>query len=194
MSNPLPSASIPLSPPPQATSTNVRWTDYAQVGGLLTAVCLGLAAVTSLPQDPTLRPELLLGPIFAMVLLTALVWSAMVIVRNLFVMRGLSDPSYFLAYSAAPPLEWTERPARTFNNLMQVPALFYVVCTLMLVTRSFDRSQLVCAWCYVALRAVHACVYIGWNYLPYRFAAWVASCITLGVLWFRFAAQAWPGF
>jgi len=194
MSEPILPTTVTLPPPPEAATTSVRWSDYAQVGALLAAVCVGLFGVTELRSDATLRPELVLGPVFAMVALTALVWLAMVVVRNVSVMRGLSDGRYFLAYNPPLPPEWIERPARTFNNLMQVPPLFYLVCTLMLVTRSFDRSQLVCAWAFVALRAVHACVYVGWNYLPYRFAAWIASCITLGVLWFRFASQAWPGF
>ena len=192
MSNPNAATTVELVPPQGAATSAVRWSDYGQVGVLLAAVCLGLFGVTRLGPDPALRPELLLGPIFALVGLTALVWLAMVIVRNMAVMLGLCDAGYFLAYKETPPAEWIERPARTFNNLMQVPPLFYLVCTLMLVTRSFDRSQLVCAWIFVALRAVHACVYLGWNYLPYRFAAWIASCITLGVLWVRFASQVWP--
>jgi hypothetical protein len=32
-------------------------------------------------------------------------------------------------------------------------------------------------------------VYIGWNYLPLRFATFVASSITLAVLWTRLALQ-----
>jgi hypothetical protein len=89
----------------------------------------------------------------------------MVVVRNSSVMRGLVAVDYYVAYTSAPPAEWIERTARAFNNLMQVPTLFYVVCTLMLVTRTLDQTQLAYAWIFVAMRALHACVYIGWNHV-----------------------------
>ena len=86
-----------------------------------------------------------------------------------------------------------ERPARTFNNLMQLPMLFYVACLAILITRECDRAQVLLAWLFVALRVVHSAIYIAWNYVPARFTAWVAGSIALGVLWWRFAAQSWPG-
>jgi hypothetical protein len=69
-----------------------------------------------------------------------------------------------------------------------VPTLFYVICLLMLVTRRADEAQEALAWTFVAWRALHAALFITLNSLPYRFASWVSSCITLGVLWYRFAA------
>jgi len=171
----------------------VRMSDYAQVSGLLLAFFAGLYAVAQLHDTEPPRITLLLGPIFALVALTALVWLTMVVLRNTAILRGLSAPDYYLAYAAKAPADWIERPARTWNNLMQAPTLFYVVCVLMIVTHTVDRAQLAYAWIYVALRTVHACIYIGWNYLPYRFATWVASCVTLGVMWIHFAVQSWPG-
>jgi hypothetical protein len=194
MSNPVSNATGQLLNPPVSAIQAVRLSDYAQVTVFLTAVGAGLYGVAQLRNDGTLRAELLLGPIFALVSLTALIWLLMVVVRNAAVLRGLVSPEYYLAYTAKAPPDWIERPARTFNNLMQVPAMFYVVCALMIVTHSVDRSQLAYAWIYVALRLLHACIYIRWNYLPYRFATWAASCVTLGVIWVRFASQAWPGF
>jgi hypothetical protein len=193
MKNPASNMTEPLMNPPVSALSAVRLSDYAQVTALLTAFGGGLYGVARLRNDVALRAELLLGPVFALVALTALIWLLMVVVRNTAIIRGLSSPEYYLAYNTKAPAEWIERPARTFNNLMQVPAMFYVVCALMIVTHSMDRSQLVYAWMYVGLRLVHACIYIRWNYLPYRFATWVASCVTLGVIWARFALQTWPG-
>ncbi|MET0389428.1 MAG: MAPEG family protein [Polyangiales bacterium] len=171
---------------------SVTWYDYAKVGALMSALIGVLIAVRGYADDPAPRPEQLLGPMFALIALTAIVWLTMVVVRNMAVMRGLTGPEYFLTYNGAQPLDWIERPARTFNNLMQVPPLFYAVCLLMMVTHHVDRAQLFYAWIYVALRAAHAAIYIGWNPLPYRFAAWVTSCIVLWTIWTRFALQVWP--
>jgi hypothetical protein len=136
------------------------------------------------------RPELLLTPMITLFALTALVWLIMVIVRNLAVIRGYASIQYFADFkSDAPADDRLERPARTFNNLMQVPTLFYVICILMLITKQVDNAQLTLAWSFVVLRCFHAIIYMVVNWVPYRFATWASSCIILGVIWFRFVAQ-----
>lgn len=140
---------------------------------------------------PVAHPELLITPMIALFALTALVWLIMVIVRNLAVIRGYASIQYFADFkSDVPADDRLERPARTFNNLMQVPTLFYVICILMLVTKETDDAQIMLAWTFVAFRCLHAIIYISVNWVPYRFATWASSCIVLGVIWFRFVAQA----
>jgi hypothetical protein len=107
-------------------------------------------------------------------------------------LRGLARGDYYLDYAPAKlPPDWIERPARTFNNLMQLPALFYVVCLLMLATGVVDRPQIIMAWVFVALRAAHALIYMVWNHVPARFSAYVAGFVTLCFLWVRFAISTW---
>ncbi|HKU37828.1 MAG TPA: MAPEG family protein [Polyangiales bacterium] len=160
--------------------------DYVWVGAALTAFCVGLAVAIQTASGPAPAADGVIGPMAALVSLTALVWLAMVLVRNLTILHGTTDVRYYKDYASHTPLEWVERPARLFNNLFQAPMLFYVVCLAMLATQRIDAAQLRLAWIYVAARLVHAVIYVGWNYVPYRFAAWIASCIALGVLWFRF--------
>jgi hypothetical protein len=69
-----------------------------------------------------------------------------------------------------------------------------VVCVLMVVFRQVDAAQLTLAWAFVALRVLHAAVYISINYLPARFGSWFAGMVTLMVLWGRFASQVWDLF
>lgn len=138
-------------------------------------------------EHHSVRPELLVSPMAALFMLTALVWLMMVVARNVAVIRGHASLGYFADYkSDIPADDRFERPARTFNNLMQVPSLFYVICLLMLVMKEADNVQIVLAWAFVALRCVHAVIYMAVNWVPYRFATWVSSCIILGTLWFRF--------
>lgn len=139
----------------------------------------------------SVRPELLIAPMAALFTLTGLVWLIMVIVRNLAVIRGYATIQYFSDFKSDTPADdRLERPARTFNNLMQVPTLFYAICILILVAKETDNAQIVLAWTFVVLRWLHAIIYIAVNWVPYRFATWASSCITLGVIWFRFVAQA----
>ena len=181
----------PLTSSLAPDGVNASRSAYLIVGTLLTVFSFGLAL---LPRTGQLPPpaEALLAPIVALVGLTALVWLSMVLVRNATILRGITRADYYRDYQSFAPPEWVERPARTFNNLLQVPVLFYLVCVLMLITRNLDQAQLDIAWTYVVMRVIHATIYIGWNNVTYRFASWVASCITLGVLWVRFVMQSWP--
>jgi hypothetical protein len=175
-----------------ASSSRPSLNDYLAVSAFLALFSGALSLVTRLAPLGAAEPAMLLGPMFALVALTALIWLLMVIVRNASILRGLVSARYFVDYRTQPPAEWTERPAATFNNLMQVPTLFYVVCLLMMQTGQLDHAQVWLAWIFPAARLLHAIAYIGWNRLPSRFASWVAGCITLGVIWTRFAIQAWP--
>jgi len=134
------------------------------------------------------NPRELIQPILGLVGLTAFVWVLMFAYRNGAVMRGAASLRYYKTYTTDTPPEWVERPARAFMNLLEVPLLFYVVCVLMLQTARWDSVQLSLAWLFVASRYLHALVYIGLNDVPLRFAAYAMGCITLAVLWWRFAS------
>jgi len=139
--------------------------------------------------EPTaLSPLELIRPIFALVALTGAVWVLMVVVRNAAVLRGVASVGYYRGYTGTAPPEWIERPARAFMNLLEVPVLFYLVCVLMLVTQRFDATQVRLAWSFVAIRAAHALIHVAWNDVRVRFAAYLAGCLVLAALWFRFAS------
>ncbi len=175
-------------PGTNATPTKVPLTDYAVVGVILTAFSVLLARLTDAPVPSA--PERLIGPMVGLVALTALVWLAMALVRNTAILLGRASVRYYRDYADAnAPPEWIERPARTFNNLLQLPQLFYAICLLMMVTERVDSGQVALAWTFVAARAVHAVVYIAWNNVSYRFAAWIGASIALFTLWTRFALQ-----
>lgn len=173
-----------------STKPSVGLAEYVRVALFLSAFSIALGFLTRESMQGQIEAARIIAPAGGMVALTAVVWLLMVIVRNATILRGVTNAHYFKDYRASiTPPEWVERPARTFNNLFQVPMLFYVVCLFMLGTGELDEAQLALAWTYVGVRTLHAVVYIGWNYVPYRFAVWIASCITLGVLWFRFVSH-----
>lgn len=163
-----------------------RGGEYLAVSTIITAGVVAIATVSTRPLVPA-DPRDFVSPMIAMFALTAAVWLLMVISRNGAVLLGAASVRYFRDYETEPPGEWIERPARTFNNLMQVPTLFYVVMLLMIAFRNADESQLSLAWIYVASRAIHAAIYILFNYVPFRFAVYAVSCITLATMWARFA-------
>lgn len=165
---------------------------YLLIGVILAAFAAMLAGiVTAAPGASQFgqKPEALIQPVVALVGLTALVWCLMVVWRNLAFVRGNASARYFRTFTSDPPAEWVERPARTYMNLLELPVLFYVACALMLITGRFDGAQVALAWVFVLARCVHAFIYIGFNHVPLRFAAFAAGSLALAVLWFRLAAQ-----
>jgi hypothetical protein len=162
------------------------WRGYAAAATIVGSVLAWLCWVVW-GTSARVPAEALIAPMMAQFWLTALVWLGMVVVRNRAVIRGTLSVRYFVAYQTEAPDERVERPARAFDNLMQVPTLFYVVCLLMLVTKQADSPQVTLAWTFVVLRALHAALLVALNRVPYRFALWASSCIVLGVTWYRFA-------
>ena len=164
---------------------------YVPVVSLILAFLALLVFVIDKPPlvvAPKPEHRELIQPIIVLVGLTALVWVLMFVFRNVAVMRGVARLRYYKTYNTDMPAEWVERPARTFMNLLEVPLLFYVVCLLMLQTGWWDSVQLSLAWLFVALRYVHAIVYIGLNHVPLRFATYAMGCATVTVIWWRFAS------
>jgi hypothetical protein len=158
----------------------------------LVAVIVGIAIVlivqvTGPPAAPTSAQDLV-APMCAMFALTAVVWFLMAVVRNTVVLFGKASVAYFRDYrDANAPEEWIERPARNFNNLMQVPALFYVAALTIIVAGKPDMAQVGLAWSFVGFRLAHSIVHIAINYVPLRFALYASSCIILAVIWVRLA-------
>ncbi|HEX6243956.1 MAG TPA: MAPEG family protein [Polyangiales bacterium] len=186
-----PSASSPTTPVSAlpTVDTPPTLTDYARVSVGLTLFAGWLTFVVQRPWTHTVRPAELLGPLLALIALVFVAWAVTLVFRNYAILRGITSGAYYRRYEGELPPEWVERPARTFNNLMQVPPMFYLVCLLMLHTGRVDAAQLVLAWTFVAARYAHACVYSMWNHLPSRFGTFLASFVTLIVLYVRFALQ-----
>ena len=136
---------------------------------------------------PSFETSAIIRPVLALAGLTGTVWLAMVIVRNVAVARGLVRLRYYRGDDIPPPPERIERPARAFMNLLEAPLLFYVVALLMVITGRFDGVQIALCWLFVAFRTLQAAIHILVNRVPWRFAAYVAGCVTLTALWVRFA-------
>jgi hypothetical protein len=162
--------------------------NYAAVSIVLGGFFLFLTSIYSGEGNGELiDPRALMPAMFLLLLLTAFVWLLMLLARNISVAIGKVSMRYYTSYRDDAPPEWIERPARTFNNLLEVPLLFYVACVLMLAVDHCDQAQAQLAATFVGTRYLHALIYIGVNHVPARFGAYVMGCVTLGVMWTRLA-------
>lgn len=164
-------------------------TAYLLIGAILAAFVALLTGVVWMIPAQRVQDAAVIQPVVALVVLTAIVALFMLVYRNLALLRGAASARYFKTFMADQPAEWVERPARTYMNLLELPVLFYVVCLLMLTTRRLDSIQVALAWVFVATRYAHAFIYIGFNYVPVRFVAFLSGVLTLVVIWTRFALQ-----
>jgi hypothetical protein len=166
---------------------------YSLIGVAVAAfVAVLVAIVWTTPTPAHMGPAAaaaLIKPVVALVVLTAIVCFMMIGARNLALLRGKASVRYFRTFTADIPAESVERPARAYMNLLELPVLFYLVCVLMLTTGRFDSVQVSLAWVFVMTRYVHAFIYIGFNDVAFRFAAFLAGVLTLAVIWTRFAEQ-----
>jgi hypothetical protein len=171
--------------------TKTVGTTYLMVGVILAAFVAVLVAVvrTTSASAYTVQNAALVQPVVALVALTAFALLMAVVYRNTAIIRGAASERYFKTFTADQPAEWVERPIRTYMNLLELPVLFYVVCLLMLATGKFDPVQVSLAWIFVMTRYAHAFIYIGFNYVPLRFVAFLCGVLTLAVMWARFTVS-----
>jgi hypothetical protein len=130
------------------------------------------------------KPILL--PLLAQVLLTFLVWAYLYFTR-LREMRQKSIHPQQLAHRSAGQalLSSSAGPSDNFNNLLEMPLLFYTAVLLSLVLLIQDELLVSFAWGFVALRTVHSLIHCSYNRVLHRFTAYVASSFILILIWLR---------
>lgn len=161
--------------------------DYAAVGAALSVFIAALAVVVYRGAGVAIEPARMIDPVMVLMLLVFAVWVVMLAVRNYAVLNKITSGLYYYSYRDDEPPDWVERPARVFNNLMQLPTVFYALAILMLVTERVDAAQLGLGWVFVSTRVAHAIIYAVWNHLPARFGSYVAGVLALMALFGRFA-------
>jgi hypothetical protein len=123
------------------------------------------------------------GPVFAMLLLTAAVWTFMYARRIRFINRsGLSSqdlavPGKLAEVSPAA----VSNPSDNLKNLFEIPVLFYALALLLFVTGEVDATYLAAAWIFVAFRVLHSAVHCTVNIVMLRFTLYLFSTLAL---WF----------
>ena len=131
-------------------------------------------------------------PFFVMMALTLIVWIAMYVRRIAYLKSRRVHPQKVRTpdrvVSVIP--EDVQYPANNFNNLLELPILFYAICLYLYVTGSVDSLYMIAAWTYVGLRAVHSAIQCTTNIVMRRFAVYMASSLVLWLIILRAALGA----
>ena len=96
---------------------------------------------------------------------------------------GEVDPKFYRTFSGGAETPRLQILSRHVANLLETPMLFYAVVLMIYLSGNSSPLFVGMAWAYVALRAVHAWVHLGSNYVPHRFQVFAASLVVLLAMW-----------
>jgi hypothetical protein len=117
-------------------------------------------------------------PLLLQVLLTVVVYLALVVTKARAARQGLVDLERRALHADA----WPDNVQKINNNIrnqFEVPVLFYV---LVVTLHQLDAAGIVAqslAWLFVASRVVHAFVHTGSNFVPMRRLVFMFGCVVV---------------
>jgi len=134
----------------------------------------------------------ILQPVLVLVSLTVIVWLVMLVTRT----RQFSQPEYRdlnpdTREKVAKALTGrAELSSNNFNNLFELPVLFYALVFVILHLALVDNLHVWLAWIFVVFRILHSLVHCTYNNVLHRFLLWLVSSLALLVMLVRVLPQA----
>jgi hypothetical protein len=126
-------------------------------------------------------------PTIALVVLTAVVGVRMFVVRiGEMRTRRIAPQSVATSRTAAAAFQ-DIAAADNFRNLFEVPVLFYAACAALVILDRVSVAQLLLAWIFVALRAVHSAIHLTYNSVVHRFTVYAISTAVVFAMWMLLA-------
>ena len=122
-------------------------------------------------------------PIFSLVLLTFVLAGCVGFSRLLSVRRRQVHPKYYALMTGDTPPAYVQKFGRNFENLLEMPVLFYALGGLAIVLEISDSTLVSQAWLFVLLRFLHTAVHITYNNSLHRLIIFALSMLTLLSMW-----------
>lgn len=133
--------------------------------------------------------KLLVFPILAMVLLTFTVAALMLWARVRAVRSGQVAFRYFRTYNEGTPTEDMLKTSQHFDNLFELPVLYYAGCLAAMSVQVEGMIIHALAWAFVVARVIHAFIHIGSNRIPPRMKIYFVSWFLVLGMWALIAAR-----
>jgi hypothetical protein len=129
--------------------------------------------------------RLIFMPIFGQVALTFAIWIWLYITRLSTMFRDRIDPQALAEESGYALLRKVAGPSDNFENLFEMPVLFFALGGAIILSAKVDASFGAWMWAFVLLRAIHSIIHCTYNRITHRFAAYFLSSLILWGLWIR---------
>ncbi len=136
-----------------------------------------------------MSPETILFPVFALAGLTFFiaVWMAKLSFKA--VKQGDLDRRYYQLNRGWEPPEYLAKVSRNFENLLEIPVLFYVAAVMIYMTKHVDLTSVILAWLYVGTRFAHSYIHTTYNNVIHRMISFLLGSFVLIGLWVRLFLQ-----
>jgi len=122
-------------------------------------------------------------PAFALVALTLLVVMRLASQRFAAARAGRVDPRFYKLFRGAGEPDDVAATARNFNNLFEVPTLFYAGTAIAFAGQVAGTLLVALGWAYVGLRCVHTAIHLSSNKVLWRFRVFALSLLVLLAYW-----------
>jgi hypothetical protein len=134
----------------------------------------------------------ILPPLFAMMLLTLLVWVYMYARRLAYLGAQRIDAQALTTPEKLNALlpESVNNASNNLKNLFELPVLFYAVCLYLYASHGVGALDVYCAWAFVALRTLHSVVHCSVNTVLLRFGTHFLAATVLWTMVVRAALLA----
>jgi len=131
-----------------------------------------------------MSPNMILGPMAGMFLLTAVVFVYMFVLRI-----GEIRSSGRMPRTRADLDKYSPRAVNSsnnFQNLFELPVIFYACVLGICVTNQTDQFYGICAHGFLLFRIIHSAIHCTYNNIMHRFSAYFVASIFLWVMVIRF--------
>jgi len=136
-----------------------------------------------------MKQNIIFYPLLGMVLLTFIVGIKMLLSRIKAVKEDGMNPAFFLLNRGAKQPEYLTKVSHHYENLFELPLLFYVSIILIYATNNVDYLYLILTVSFAVTRYIHAYIHITYNNLLHRRNAFFVGSIILFIIWLRIAYQ-----
>lgn len=125
----------------------------------------------------------MLEPMFALVMLTFLIMVVTFRSRMSAVRAGKLPMNYFALMQGQEAPELVAKSTRNFSNLFEVPVLFYTGALAYLALNIDASTPVLCAWLFVAARALHSLIHLTYNNVLHRLIIFGLGNLCVLVMW-----------
>ena len=129
-----------------------------------------------------MNPQMVFGPVFALVALTFGLMFWMASARTAAIKRGhVKIKDMALGQRVWPVRE--QQVSNAYHNQFELPLLFYVLVILAYLTKHAVLLFVLMSWVFVVLRYAHAYVHVTSNHVPNRFMVFAVGAVLLLAMW-----------
>lgn len=125
----------------------------------------------------------MLYAMFMLVILTTVIMVLTARVRIGSVQRGEVPQNYYNLMDGHDVPEFVAKTTRNFNNLFEVPTLFYAGGAVYLALDQTGQLPVISAWIFVAARVIHSLIHLSYNNVLHRMVVFAIGNLSVLVMW-----------